>query len=217
MKISHIIFDLDGTLIDSADSILTVFKHAFNAVHIKPRQHLTADAIGPPLSVTLSQLAGPVNQECLDEIEQVFKAYYDKEGYRKTYGFPGVDEMLEKLVANGWSLYIATNKRISPTRKIVSHLGWTTWFCEVYALDSFGPIFAEKAELLSYIIQQQNLNPLTTLYIGDRFEDCKAAESNRMPFVLADWGYADNQQNHIQFQGRRLAQPLDILPLLGID
>jgi phosphoglycolate phosphatase len=217
MKISHIIFDLDGTLIDSADSILTTFKHAFNSVHIKPYQDLTTDAIGPPLSVTLAQLAGPVNQECLDEIEQLFKAYYDKEGYRQTLAFPGVAEMLEKLASNGWPLYIATNKRISPTRKIISHLGWAAWFCEVYALDSFGPVFADKEELLGYIIQQQNLNPLTTLYIGDRFEDGQAAEFNRMPFVLADWGYADNQRSHIQFLGRCLAQPLDILSLLGID
>lgn len=185
----EIIFDLDGTLIDSAPGILAAFKGAFEACRIAPQQLLTAAIIGPPLMETLAKLAGTNDLPVLQPLADAFKAIYDETGYRQTMVFAGVDEMLAELSARGYTLHIATNKRILPTRRIVKHLGWEKHFLGVYALDAFDSPLKSKARMLGAILAGRRLNPKDALYIGDRQEDGGAARTNNMRFLLALWGY----------------------------
>lgn len=87
------------------------------------------------------------------------------------------------------SLYIATNKRTKPTRLILDHLGWTSYFNDVYALDYLTVSKAQKSDLLKYIVDKYSMNSESTLYVGDRPEDGKAAAKNHLKFAFAAWGY----------------------------
>lgn len=185
----EIIFDLDGTLIDSAPGILVGFAGAFSACGLAPKHPLTADIIGPPLMETLAKVAGTSDPAVLQPLAEAFKAHYDETGYRQTLVFSGVGEMLSELAAHDFKLHIATNKRILPTRRILNHLGWEEYFLGVYALDVFDPPLKSKAQMLQEILAQRELDPQHTFYIGDRREDAAAAEANAMPFLLAVWGY----------------------------
>jgi len=184
-----IIFDLDGTLIDSAAGVLAAFGGAFNARGIIPSRPLSLDIIGPPLMETLGNLAGTNELAVLQPLAEAFKANYDEDGYRLIEIFPGMDEMLSGLSARGHELHIATNKRILPTRRILAHLGWEKYFQGVYALDAFSPPLKSKANMLGAILAERGLDPRATLYIGDRQEDGEAALANNIRFLLAVWGY----------------------------
>lgn len=185
-----IIFDLDGTLVDSAPSILASLAQAFADCGLQPRVPLTASLIGPPLRATLVNLFdGAPDEATLDRLTTTFKRHYDSQGYRQTQAFAGVEPMLRSLVAAGLNLHIATNKRALPTRLILDHLGWSELFGQVYALDSFNPAIPHKADLLARLLADTGLAAGDCAYVGDRAEDGQAARANHLPFFWAAWGF----------------------------
>lgn len=191
MSIKNIIFDLDGTLIDSSSSILASFDYSFKQVGLTPLRPLTDEIIGPPLMPMLKTLSGMDDPQVLNALATQFKAHYDTEGYKQATIFPGIETMLDSIAAGTGKMYIATNKRLLPTQRIIKHLGWNKYFTELYALDYFTPAAANKAVMVGRILTDENLSPAETIYIGDRFEDGVAAEENALKFVFATWGYND--------------------------
>ena len=188
-RYSHILFDLDGTLIDSAPAILASFQAAFAASGVTPVRPISNDIIGPPLTETLQLLAGSTDATLIAHLSEAFKASYDSSGYRATTAYAGVSELLHELAGAGYSLSIATNKRLHPTRLILDFLGWQRCFAHVYALDLFTPRLPDKASMLQRLISDQGIPPATAVYIGDRAEDGLAATANQLPFIAATWGY----------------------------
>lgn len=186
----HLIFDLDGTLIDSAPSILHCFELAFTSTNTALVTPLTQDVIGPPLMETLKRLSGSEDVTLLDSLAVAFKQHYDTTGYQQSVVFEGVTTMLQQLQTQGYQLYIATNKRFYPTEKIMVHLGWNTFFNGVYALDYFQPALKSKAEMIGQVVKAHDLSIKDCLYIGDRLEDGQSADANQMDFTLVSWGYA---------------------------
>lgn len=184
----HIIFDLDGTLIDSSPSILAAFKGAFLKANLQPMKPLTPEIIGPPLKETLKNLLGENDVEKIDQLAEFFKESYDTEGYKQTQVFAGVEHLLAEL-SKTKPLYIATNKRIKPTLLILKHLGWQPYFKGVYALDMPEAAAKNKAELIAYVLKTHAIQTTEAIYIGDRVEDKKAALANHLSFCYAKWGY----------------------------
>jgi len=191
MTKTHIIFDLDGTLIDSSPSILAGFAYALEQMGVKPARPLTSEVIGPPLMQTLTNLSGSTDIALLKALAEHFKSHYDTEGYKKTVVFQGMDEMLQALAKAGKQLYIATNKRLNPTLKIMQHLGWSQLFAGIYALDYYQPAVASKQEMIGRILEDHGLVLADSLYVGDRFEDGMSAEGNGLEFAMVTWGYLD--------------------------
>lgn len=187
--IKTIIFDLDGTLIDSSQSILAGFAGAFAAEGLSPVIALRPEIIGPPLKETLALLAGSRDGALVERLAGHFKAHYDTVGYRETTVFAGIPEMLAALAGHGIPLHIATNKRLIPTRRILDHLGWSAYFKTVRALDAWSPAAQNKAEMIARQLQEETLSADSTLYVGDREEDFFAARANHLHFALAAWGY----------------------------
>ncbi len=185
----HVIFDLDGTLIDSAPAILESFRIAFEEFSVKPVVPLTASLIGPPLIETLAKIAGTSDPGVLESLAEAFKNNYDNHGYKNTIYFDGVPDLLVTLKSRGQALYIATNKREKPTAKIIEHLNLGGFFRSVYSLDSFDPALLEKSELLQKLIEEHKLPRGKVSYVGDRHEDTLAAIRAGMYCVKVDWGY----------------------------
>lgn len=192
---STILFDLDGTLIDSSKSILTCFSTALGEEGIVPAVPLTDAIIGPPLMETLALLAGTHNSKLLNQLADRFKWHYDTNGFKETVVFEGIDEMLKCLAASGIRLHIATNKRLFPTLRILEHLNWLKYFGEIFALDRWTPSAINKTDMLKRALDELNLHQRSPLYVGDRREDADAAGANSLPFALARWGYNNKPSN----------------------
>lgn len=208
-----VIFDLDGTLVDSAPGILDSFAGAFAANGVVPNRPLTPALIGPPLRETLASLCDDNDPALLDRLTAAFKAHYDTEGYRQTRPFDGVADMLAGLACAGLGLHIATNKRALPTGLILNHLGWDGLFDRVYALDSFAPPLPHKAALLGRLLVAAGLCAVDGIYVGDRAEDQDAARANGLRFAWALWGFGD--ATGADDDGLRLVVP-DAAPLLAL-
>lgn len=208
-----LIFDLDGTLIDSSASILEGFAMALDDLKIAPKLPLTATIIGPPLRETMATLAGSDDASLLDALVKSFKNYYDAEGYKATTAFSGVSEMLKELHGAGKALHIATNKRLLPTQLILKHLGWNELFASVYALDARSPAFPNKAAMIAGLIEDQGVAHGSSAYVGDRPEDGFAADANALPFYAADWGYSAFPARDTPAHWVRLTKPGDLLAI----
>ena len=190
-SLRSVIFDLDGTLIDSSPSILECFATVLANAGLHPVVPLDSSLIGPPLRQTLMNISGLSSGEQVDGLVRGFQEIYDVEGYKSSRVYPGVEELLCRLAASDIPLAIATNKRRTPTLKILDYLGWSGYFRVVGTLDTPVPPHANKAALIRSIVEEMRLSPESSLYVGDKLEDGEAAEANRMPFFAAGWGYGD--------------------------
>jgi phosphoglycolate phosphatase len=209
-KTGTIVFDLDGTLIDSAPNILEAFADALCEAGITPQVFLDSSLIGPPLTETLMRISGSTDAALIRSLTAKFKQHYDSTGVVKTKAYPGIEAMLDDFMAAGASLHICTNKRLSATHAILENLGWKDRFMSVYALDMVEPRMPGKAQLLSKQIGEQSINTATTIYVGDKLEDGHAAEANALTFYYASWGYGDLQQGQMDVNWNWLNCPGDL-------
>lgn len=203
----HVLFDLDGTLIDSAPAILASYREAFAAARREPAIAIDEAIVGPPLRETLRLLSGSDDPVLLDELSAHFKASYDTHGYKATAAYPGVGDLLATLVAHGRRLAIATNKRLHPTRLILEHLGWSSCFEAVYALDMFDPRLPDKATMLGRLLADRCIPRASAVYVGDRLEDGESAARNGLPFFAATWGYGSIEPDEMADGWRAFASP----------
>lgn len=190
-EITHVIFDLDGTLIDSAPSILETFAEILDRHNLKPAVPINRSLIGPPLTATLRTLSGITDDALIQTLEDDFKETYDHHGLYTTKPYPGIDDLLQALHSAGKKLYIATNKRQRPTLRLIEHLGWTTLFEAIICTDSKTPKFPNKDAMLEALMKEQAINKNHSIYIGDTPADGHASDSNGIKFVAAIWGYGD--------------------------
>jgi phosphoglycolate phosphatase len=209
-KPTAILFDFDGTLIDSATSVLAGLQHALASASIEPRCALDSSIIGPPLRLTLAKLAGSDESVLIDRLAAAFREHYDSDGYRHTEVYEGVQSMLKALNEAGIALYIVTNKRILPTLRILDHLGWRDWFESVYALDALQPPAANKPALVATVLKKHELVLDRTWMVGDSEEDRRSAEMNGLRFFAAQWGYGGAG-------GAGLSKPAELTLAAGVN
>lgn len=184
-----VIFDLDGTLVDSSAGILASLGHAFRANGVTPTGALSDFMIGPPVREIIESLSPEIDSATIDSIIEYFKSHYDSIGYLRTVPYDGIDQMLRQLLEAGVCLAIVTNKREQPTKLIVNQLGWKNCFSSIYSPDSVQPSSPSKAALIGQLLRDTDLHPRHCVYIGDRTEDWHSARDNGIRFGWAQWGY----------------------------
>lgn len=191
-KTQSVILDLDGTLVDSASAILEGLEYAIKKAGIKPAIPLSNGLVGPPLKDTLLKLVGEYNDVIINNLISDFKFFYDQEGFKRSMPYPGTEKLLTELCEFGLDLYLATNKRLVPTQKIINYFGWNRFFDEIYTIDKYkNSPFDNKELMLKSLLKEKSIDPLCAVYVGDREEDLSASISNNLSAILVDWGYGD--------------------------
>jgi phosphoglycolate phosphatase len=189
MMLPDLLFDLDGTLIDSSPGILASFARVLAAHGLAPALPLEAALIGPPLAETLRRVSGSDDEALLGRLVAAFKADYDSEGYRATRAFDGVAEGLARLAGAGARLFVVTNKRMLPTRRILDALGLARHFAGIHSRDETEPPAASKAAVVRRVLARHAIDPARACFIGDSDEDAAAARENGLAFIHAAYGY----------------------------
>jgi phosphoglycolate phosphatase len=184
----HIIFDLDGTLVDSLPGIAYSIQAALRACGFPPVAQDLAPLIGPPVRDILATVSGASGGGLLDRLEHSFRASYDAEGWRRTVCLPGVPNMLWNLMTSGIDLYVATNKPALPTKRILRELNLDGFFNEAACRDSRKPSYASKAAMLLDLLARHEMDPAACLMVGDTAEDWRAAEAAGIDCVIAGDG-----------------------------
>lgn len=185
----NIIFDLDGTLIDSLPGIAWSVSEALRATGLPPISTDLRALIGPPVRHILATISGLPESGTLDRLERRFRLSYDTEGWRRTVCQPGVPDMLWSLLTTGVDLWVVTNKPAFATGRILGSLKIGGFFREVACRDSLTPPFASKAELLTDLLSRRGLDRTRCLMVGDTAEDAHAAEAAKIACAVVSHGY----------------------------
>lgn len=185
-----LIFDLDGTLIDSREAILQCWTDALQTTGLRSQIAIDERLIGPPARQVAQLIAGEGQKLAAEQLFDQFIHAYDGGGWQLCKPYVGVDAALRKLFKMGTPLHLVTNKRAQPTRSILSALGWLPLFLGVHSPDDEPGNFRSKPTMLANLLAQASIQPKQATYVGDTPQDQMAAHLNCLGFIAAWWGDA---------------------------
>jgi phosphoglycolate phosphatase len=186
-----IVFDLDGTLVDSKPEILAAMRRAWSDV-LGPSEPFPAFRIGPPLDPMVAAAAPSLPAERRAEVISAFRSHYDGSDWSATQPYPGILELLERLGAGGEELAVATNKRRGPALGVLNR-----WFpgrfrlvaCSDGVSPDDGTVPGSKAATLAWLLRRTGAEARASVLVGDTVADIEAARTAGMRSVAVLWGY----------------------------
>ncbi len=185
-----VIFDLDGTLIDSAAQIHATTNRVLAGIGLGPTDRATVQSfVGNGLPTLVDRLlahhATALPPQTRADLIATFEADYSAT-HDLTVLYPGVRKTLEALRAQGTALGICTNKPIKPTRAILDHLALTSLFGAIFGGDSLPKRKPDPAPLLA---TAEALRHPNAVFVGDSEVDAETARAAGLPFLLFTEGY----------------------------
>lgn len=185
---ARIVFDLDGTLIDSAPDIGAVANKTLAARGLEPiTLAQTREFVGNGASVFIDKMRAVrgIDQSEHATILAEFMVHYET-AVDLTEPYPGVIGALETLRSKGHRLGICTNKPFSPTMAVVRHLELERFFDVILGGDSLDVRKPDPAPLIKCFT---DLGEGKRIYVGDSDVDAATAQAARVPFLLFTEGY----------------------------
>lgn len=213
-----IIFDLDGTLINTIDDLGQACNHALSAcgfpTHtIEDYPRLVGNGINKLIERALPEQHR--NETTVLRLRNYFVPFYDKHNCNLTRPYNGIPELLKALKAAGHTLAVASNKYQAATEKIVAH----------FFPNTFDVVLGERVDvprkpdpqivwdILASLPSTKNHKP-STLYVGDSLVDAATAKAANLPFVACTWGFCTKEQLLTAQPDYMITHPLELLNII---
>ncbi|MFJ3368360.1 HAD hydrolase-like protein [Pseudomonas sp. NPDC086251] len=210
-ELKVIIFDLDGTVLDSAPGIIESLTFAMRQLgHDFQPIPDTQRLFGPPMHDVVAHLLKPFGDDRITECLALYRAHYRKEGLYNCSPYPGILEALEVLSSTHYSLFVATSKRQEFADKMLVHTGLSETFQGVFGTSPDGTL-DDKTDLLRLLLLSLERAPSCTFMIGDKGDDMRAACQNSVVPVGALWGYGSSCELNVGGASMLVASP-EVLP-----
>lgn len=205
---ASLLFDLDGTIADSAAGILSCLRATLEEFGAAPAadEDLTW-VIGPPLHAIAERLLG--GPEHVAACVAAYRRRYAEEGVRAVEPFPGVADELARLRGAGHALFVCTSKITPFAEQIVGRFGISELFDGVYGADPDAGA-DDKVRLAGRLVKEHGLDAAQACLIGDRREDVQAGLANGMFTLGALWGYGSVEELSEAGAHRLCAAPAEL-------
>ena len=189
----NIIFDLDGTLVDSKRDIAGAQLWALHQLGVDTYKHEDIyPLIGKPLAVTFKKLLPPDLHHRIDEAVDLYKAYYPPRALETTTLFPNVRETLDALRAKKIRRATATTKLTPGTRRILTHFGIDGYFDQIQGSDNIP--FKPDPSIIHKILEDQSWEHSATLIVGDTDNDIHAGKRAGIATCGVTYGSLSEEQ-----------------------
>lgn len=194
MNYRYILFDLDGTLIDSSQGVISAAKFALDKMGVPETQIVNLERIiGPPLKHSFKEFFN-LSDEFAEKGVEYFREYYRDKSLFDCTVYEGVEELLTMLKNDGYTLAIATSKPKVFAKRILDHINLSQYF-DVIEGSSLDEAHHDKADIISHVINQLNIyNPNQAIMIGDRLYDVKAANAIGMESIGVLYGFGSLEE-----------------------
>jgi len=205
MKYSHIVFDVDGTLIDTENanllSLRDVVKELLN-------QDLPINELRFAFSMTSNNALDRLGVKDFDRANYLWQKYY--KNYEKDVTvFDGIQEALKQIKSKSCSLGIITSRTKAEYQNDFAPFGISRYFDVVVCADDTTN-HKPHSEPMEKLLERANGNAKTTLYVGDTVYDMQCAQGAGVDFALALWGCKNPEVISATY---RLSSPLQIIDL----
>jgi phosphoglycolate phosphatase len=210
-RVRALVFDLDGTLVDSYAAITESLNHARSAFGLPalPEARVRRQ-VGRGLEALIADLVGP---DRVTDGVRLFRERYAEVYASMTHPLPGAAATLEGLAARGYVMSVASNKPARFGRAIVQTLGLSASLVIVHGPDTVGSTKPDPA-MLRRCVEEMRADPASTVYIGDMVLDVETAARADVPVILVDGGSAS--PSDLRSTGQRCVASLtELLELFG--
>lgn len=199
--IRNVLFDLDGTVIDSSKCIYGVYARLFAELGLAlPPEREMPRLIGPPIETTLSKYLDDVTEACA-----LFRRIYaDVDLGETNVPYEGIADQLKRVRAGGRRVFLATSKGESTAEKILDIFSLRELFDGVYG-SRYDLGRSKKHEVIDAIAARENLNKKECILIGDTIFDVEGAEKSGVGTAIVRYGFGFPED----FQGHDIAFFID--------
>ena len=190
-KYTSILFDLDGTITDSAPGITNSVAYALGKVGIEVKnKNELRHFVGPPLITEFMKSYG-FSEEDAKQMVSFYREYYTVKGIFEHNVYEGIPELLKTLSGLGKKIILATSKPEVFAKKILEHFGLADYF-DCIAGASLDETRTRKDEVISYALEMTGISDISrTVMIGDREHDVIGAGKFGMDSIGVLYGYGD--------------------------
>nr|WP_314141518.1 HAD-IA family hydrolase [uncultured Rhodococcus sp.] len=215
---SVVLFDLDGTLTDSAPGIHAGFRHALASVNApEPTEEQLSMVVGPPLIDTLRGLG--LDEDSAQRALAAYFERYDERGWAENTAFDGIESVLTRLQDRGVRLGVATSKSERFAVRILDHFGLSRFFEFIGGASNDGTRRA-KSDVIAHSLTNLGIEPIEhaeggtagVIMIGDRDHDVHGAARFGIPTVYVEWGYGvDGESDDAAFTASSMDELATVL------
>lgn len=189
------VFDLDGTLVDTAPDLIDTLNHVLSehgvsAVDPHAMRHNIGLGARHMIESTLAEAGIALPPERIDEVHGAYLTHYASRIAKLSRPFPEMARALDDLEAEGVALAVCTNKREALARQLLTELGLLARFAFVAGYDTFEAAKPDPRHLL-LTVERAGGHADRTVYVGDSATDRTTARAAQIPFVGVTYGYTD--------------------------
>ena len=187
-----VLFDLDGTLTDSAPGILNSVRFALRKARAPIPDAATLNRfIGPPLLDSFERFCG-FDRAAAEQALRDYRAYFTAGGMFENRVYDGIVPMLERLHDAGLACVVATSKPERFARQILDHFDLTRHFAAIHGA-TLDERRNTKGAVIAWALAHSG-DVGDAVMVGDRIHDVEGARQNGLPAVGVLWGYGDAQE-----------------------
>lgn len=181
-----VLFDLDGTLTDSAEGIINSVLPALEHFGLPlPSREEMRTIVGPPLPDSFARFGVPADK--IEEGIRIFRSRYIPIGMFENTPYPGIRELLETLKTQGYTLYVATSKPEEMAVSILNRFDLARYFDRICGA-STDTSRSTKDEVIAYLLEQSGAKE-DMIMVGDTKYDILGAKTHGIPAIGVSWGY----------------------------
>lgn len=189
----HLIFDLDGTLVDSAPDLAAAINQVLaeegrRAVTLAEVIAMIGDGAPKLVARAFEATGAAPDRDALRAIHQRFLAYYDTGLAGETRPYPGVEATLAVLQAEGWRFSVCTNKPSGPADRLLAAVGLAHWFEVVLGPDRADARKPDPAHVHA-VLAAIDGDGAPAVMIGDSHNDVAAGQAAGLAAIAVSYGY----------------------------
>lgn len=192
-KYKLIIFDMDGTLVDTSEGILACHKYAnVKMGRPEPTDQELSGIIGGPLLKTYKSRFLFSDEEAVEAV-RIYREHYAVYGIKGVKLYEGMKNTLSKLKKSGYKLAVATLKAERFAKTILSDLGINLYFDVVRGVDENDRL--SKTDLIELCIKESGVKKIESVLVGDSINDEEGAEIAGIDFIAATYGFGFSEND----------------------
>lgn len=198
MMYKVILWDLDGTLLDTSKGVKNAVKHTIEYLGLrKLEEHVLDEFVGPPMQFSFQKYYAMGEAEALQSAN-VFREIYKEQSLFEAELYPNTLETLTALKNKGYIMALATNKSHDNAIAILKHFCIAKYFEVMQGADLEGRL--KKADIILKCMDELKISAHEAVYIGDSMFDVEGARKAGINFYGVSYGFGFREENEYQFK-----------------